>query len=114
VEITVSDDGPGFAPGVIDKIGEPYVTMRGRRGGAQEDAPGGLGLGFFIAKTLLERTGADLSLENQAFPASGAVVKVRWRRADLELNLNPEAGAPSDAPEGHEESSALASTRADN
>jgi two-component system sensor histidine kinase RegB len=114
VEITVSDDGPGFAPGVIDKIGEPYVTMRGRRGGAQEDAPGGLGLGFFIAKTLLERTGADLSLENQAFPASGAVVKVRWPRADLELNLNPEAGPPVGAPEGQAEATALVTARSNN
>src|SRR5690606_19994355 len=72
ISITVTDDGPGFAPDVINRIGEPYVTMRGRpRGGEVEGPGGGLGLGFFIAKTLLERSGASLSLENRVFPESG-------------------------------------------
>jgi two-component system sensor histidine kinase RegB len=44
----------------------------------------GLGLGFFIAKTLLERSGATVSLENRAFPQRGAIVTVRWSRADFE------------------------------
>ena len=42
---------------------------------------GGLGLGFFIAKTLLERTGARLSMANREAPANGAVVRVTWPRA---------------------------------
>ena len=96
VTIAVTDDGPGFAPEVINRIGEPYVTMRRRRG-EQSDAPGGLGLGFFIAKTLLERTGADLSLENRSSPQTGAIVRVQWPRAALELNVNPDAGSPPGA-----------------
>ena len=36
----------------------------------------GLGLGFFIAKTLLERSGATLDFENRAFPDRGAVIRV--------------------------------------
>jgi two-component system sensor histidine kinase RegB len=44
----------------------------------------GLGLGFFIAKTLLARAGAKISLENKQFPQRGAIVKVRWKRADFE------------------------------
>jgi two-component system sensor histidine kinase RegB len=46
----------------------------------------GMGLGFFIAKTLLERTGAKLTFINKAFPASGAVVAIRWPRAVFEFS----------------------------
>ena len=57
IAIEISDDGPGFSPAVIDRIGEPYVTVRGsRRDRAAVDGPGGLGLGFFIAKN---SSGAD-------------------------------------------------------
>jgi len=78
VLISVRDDGPGFAPGVLPRLGEPYVTER------EEGAAGGLGLGFFIAKTLLERTGAKMSVRNRTPPARGAVVQARWKRAAIE------------------------------
>jgi two-component system, sensor histidine kinase RegB len=81
VFITISDDGPGFAPEIMDRIGEPYVTTRGHPAAGEGE---GLGLGFFIAKTLLERTGAALVFVNRVTPAHGAVVRVRWRRADFE------------------------------
>jgi two-component system, sensor histidine kinase RegB len=87
VTIAVTDDGPGFAPTVIGRIGEPYVTERSRSAGSG-DPQAGLGLGFFIAKTLLERTGAALSLRNRAAPETGAVVQVSWPRRQFELNLN--------------------------
>jgi two-component system sensor histidine kinase RegB len=67
------------------RIGEPYVTSRADTGGG--DQPSGLGLGFFIAKTLLERSGASLSFENRKAPEHGAVVTVRWRRSDFERPL---------------------------
>ena len=87
VKITISDDGPGFAPEVLDRIGAPYITHRRpgpREAGGDEDAVFGLGLGFFIAKTLLERSGARLSLRNQEPPLHGATVTVVWNRADFE------------------------------
>ena len=90
VSITISDDGPGFAPEVVDRLGAPYVTHRrpGPRGPeGDEDAVFGLGLGFFIAKTLLERSGAKLSLTNQAPPLHGATISVTWNRADFERPL---------------------------
>jgi two-component system sensor histidine kinase RegB len=86
VEVTISDDGPGFAPEVMARIGEPYVTTRQRNAGQAEE-PAGLGLGFFIAKTLLERSGATLTFENRPIPGRGAVVRVRWRRQDFERPL---------------------------
>jgi two-component system, sensor histidine kinase RegB len=84
VAITIADDGPGFSPEIMDRIGEPYVTTRGVRSTATDTDPIGLGLGFFIAKTLLERSGATLALANRARPETGAVVRVRWGREDFE------------------------------
>ena len=87
IEVTISDDGPGFAPGVMDRIGEPYVTSRKRNANESDELPAGLGLGVFIAKTLLERSGATLSFENRSFPEHGAIVTVRWSRRDFERPL---------------------------
>jgi two-component system sensor histidine kinase RegB len=83
VVVTISDDGPGFAPEVISRIGEPYVRSRRRRRRYASDETG-LGLGFFIAKTLLERSGAKLTFANKPLPWSGAVVTAQWPRADFE------------------------------
>jgi two-component system sensor histidine kinase RegB len=84
VTVVVSDDGPGFAPEVISRIGEPYVRSRRlRRMYATGET--GMGLGFFIAKTLLERTGAKLTFVNKAVPESGAVVAIRWPRSVFEF-----------------------------
>jgi two-component system sensor histidine kinase RegB len=88
VAVTITDDGPGFAPEIMDRIGEPYVTSRRRRRMNVNGVAGGLGLGFFIAKTLLERSGATLDFENRPFPERGAIVKIRWGRRNFEA---PEA-----------------------
>jgi len=90
VVVTIADDGPGFSPEVKEHMGEPYVTSRGRRPAPGDGEPAGLGLGFFIAKTLLERSGAALALANRPAPETGAVVRVRWSRADFERPLGPE------------------------
>ena len=85
VAVSIIDDGPGFAPEIMDRIGEPYVTSRRRE--RQDGEAHGLGLGFFIAKTLLERSGATLDFENRAFPDRGAVVRVYWGRSDFERQM---------------------------
>jgi two-component system sensor histidine kinase RegB len=90
VVLTFADDGPGFSAEIMSHIGEPYVTSRGRRAITAHDEPTGLGLGFFIAKTLLERSGATLALANRTAPETGAVVRVRWRRADFERSITEE------------------------
>jgi two-component system sensor histidine kinase RegB len=84
VSVTISDDGPGFSPAVMDRIGEPYVRSSKRRRMNAGSETTGLGLGFFIAKTLLERSGATVDFENRAFPDRGAVVRVGWARSDFE------------------------------
>jgi two-component system, sensor histidine kinase RegB len=83
--VTITDDGPGFPDEVMDNIGEPYVTTRPAEGFEDDDRDmveeaTGMGLGFFIAKTLLERSGATVSLANRIGPRSGAAVRVSWPR----------------------------------
>jgi two-component system, sensor histidine kinase RegB len=80
LEITIEDDGPGFSPDVIDRIGDPYVTTRAGRH-TKHEADSGLGLGLFIAKTLLERSGASVITSNRLPPQSGARITIRWPRA---------------------------------
>jgi len=81
VSMEVRDDGPGFSADVLAKLGEPYVTTRP---GAEGSRTGhiGMGLGFFIAKTLLERTGAVVTFQNGR--PRGAVVAARWPRSKIE------------------------------
>lgn len=82
--VVIADDGPGFPAEVMDNIGEPYVTTRPAGDTApvrkDEDTAIGLGLGFFIAKTLLERSGATVGLANRENPQSGAIVRISWPR----------------------------------
>ncbi len=78
LKVTISDDGPGFDPALLGQLGEPYVS-RGNEG--RESQGEHMGLGVFIAVTLLGRTGATLHFGNR--PAGGGEVVVSWRRAHL-------------------------------
>ena len=81
ITVSITDDGPGFAPELIARLGEPYLTSRPRDpGGSDAHQPGGLGLGIFIAKTLLERTGARLTFDN-AEVSGHARVSITWPRS---------------------------------
>lgn len=85
MSISIRDDGPGFAPEALSKIGDPYMSLRHMKPGRRSTG-GGLGLGFFIAKTLLERTGAKVFVENRAPPEHGAHIKVTWPRSAIEAD----------------------------
>jgi two-component system sensor histidine kinase RegB len=92
VSIEIADDGEGFPPHVLEQLGEPFVTTRpghGNGNGESLDEHIGMGLGFFIAKTLLERSGARLELANREHPPGGASVTVVWPRARFEQALEP-------------------------
>jgi two-component system, sensor histidine kinase RegB len=84
VAVEISDDGPGFPPHLLARLGQPYLSTRA-------GASGQMGLGIFIAKSLLERSGAKVSFEN--LPEGGAHVAVSWSRADLEDTNPARAGA---------------------
>jgi len=108
LSVTIRDDGPGFSQDVLARLGEPYVNPRPapqrrktnrlklkskleggeRESGRDKGRYEGLGLGFFIAKTLLERTQAVIYFENIQSTASvtdrddhhesGALVGAVW------------------------------------
>ncbi|MCV3735144.1 ActS/PrrB/RegB family redox-sensitive histidine kinase [Rhizobium sp. TRM96647] len=82
VRLVIEDDGEGYAPDILLRIGEPYVTKRQR-----DERAGGLGLGLFIAKTLLERSGAKLTFGNRQDGIPGARVEVEWPRNRMDVKL---------------------------
>lgn len=82
VIIRIIDDGVGFSYDVLSRIGDPYVTQRPQ---LSDPSAGGLGLGLFIAKTLLERSGGTLNITNRE-DASGAHVTVTWPRKAMEIS----------------------------
>jgi two-component system sensor histidine kinase RegB len=81
ISVEVRDDGPGFSSDILLKLGEPYVTSRPQGEGSRSHHQG-MGLGFFIAKTLLERTGAEVTFGNER--TGGAVIITQWPRSALE------------------------------
>ncbi|WP_241557917.1 sensor histidine kinase RegB [Falsirhodobacter deserti] len=96
--VRVSDDGTGFSPQILGRIGEPFVRSRRQPQDVVRPEYDGMGLGLFIAKTLLERTGATLAFANGSDPflnpeerasRSGAVVEVAWPRSALTPNDGP-------------------------
>ncbi|MFA5581680.1 MAG: ActS/PrrB/RegB family redox-sensitive histidine kinase [Paracoccaceae bacterium] len=91
IVIRIIDDGAGFSQNALARIGEPF--MRGRRNDQPRPEYEGMGLGLFIAKTLLERSGAELSFANgsdphdparHSSPRSGAIAEVVWPRHVIE------------------------------
>lgn len=91
INIVITDDGPGIAPQIIRHLGEPYITSRPRLPDPESTGQSeGMGLGLFIAKTLLERLQGNLTLKNKTTPASGAIVEIDLRRDLLEV----EAASP--------------------
>ncbi|WP_138466853.1 sensor histidine kinase RegB [Poseidonocella sp. HB161398] len=87
--IRIADDGAGFQPQVIGRLGDPFLR---RRKSAEEKAQRpeyeGMGLGLFIAKTLLERSGGTVRFSNGRDlhagvkpgqgQRSGAIIEVTW------------------------------------
>ncbi len=102
IKLRIIDDGRGYSPQVIGWIGDPFI--RGRKAvqdRGQRREYKGMGLGLFIAKTLLERTGASLSFANGTEPytgrphpreKSGAIAQVVWPRDDDGIDYKPFGG----------------------
>jgi two-component system, sensor histidine kinase RegB len=106
IVVRIIDDGAGFPPQVLGRIGDPFVSSRRDPGQAARPGYEGMGLGLFIAKTLLERTGATLSFANGSDPFSaerdaaadleerrGAIVEVAWTRSRLSGDDSPDRQA---------------------
>ena len=91
VTVEVVDDGPGFPLHLLGRLGEPYISTRA---GAADH----MGLGIFIAQSLLERSGARLVFDN--LPDGGAHVAISWNRANLEMveKIRPPAASANAYP----------------
>ncbi|MFA8441637.1 sensor histidine kinase RegB [Yoonia sp.] len=101
ISVQISDDGRGFPQSVIGRIGDPYVRRRRlSEDGARRPGYEGMGLGLFIAKTLLERSGATLEFSNSrrhghaswtGQATGGAIVQVSWPRNRLQAQDQTES-----------------------
>lgn len=92
VTVEVADDGPGIPANLLSRLGEPYLSTRAEAGGH-------MGLGIFIAQSLLERSGARLAFGN--LEEGGAHVAISWKRDNLEAVARQPA-APAEARESSE------------
>ncbi|APO88077.1 sensor histidine kinase RegB [Marivivens sp. JLT3646] len=88
VSVRISDDGPGYPSAILARIGDPFMRRR-----EDTSRPGyeGMGLGLFIAKTLLERSGARLDFANGG-ALGGALVAVTWNRDQIDPSKGDRAG----------------------
>ncbi len=93
VTVEIADDGPGFPANLLGRLGEPYLSTRA-------GASNHMGLGIFIAQSLLERSGAELTFDN--LTEGGAHVVISWKRANLEAAARPDAAAVRVAQQGNE------------
>ncbi|MEM0923634.1 MAG: ActS/PrrB/RegB family redox-sensitive histidine kinase [Pseudomonadota bacterium] len=91
LRIAIGDDGKGFSADILPRLGEPYVSSRSRGGPSDPESYEGMGLGLFIARTLLERTGAKMTFAN------GSDTLKRWRGAERGSTVSPEAMRPPGA-----------------
>lgn len=65
--LAIEDEGPGMAPDVVARVGEPFFTTR---------EPGrGMGLGVFYARTVADQLGGELHIDST--PGAGTTVHVR-------------------------------------
>ena len=93
ITVRVADDGDGFSQDMLGQIGEPFITRKEQiEQKSSRPEYEGMGLGVFIAKTLLERSGASLSFYNNSdsldtkdVSNKGAIVEVNWPSPKIAL-----------------------------
>ncbi|TRD22025.1 sensor histidine kinase RegB [Palleronia caenipelagi] len=95
ITVQIADDGLGFPVEVLPHLGDPFQRhRRAPDNSTPRESYEGMGLGLFIAKTLLERSGAEITFANgrdKFGPAlkegerSGAVVTIVWPRDAVEI-----------------------------
>jgi len=102
IRLRITDDGSGYPPDLLGRLGDPFLRRRARARDPVRPGYEGMGLGLFIAKTLLERSGAEVRFRNATDPfltagdkrdKGGAIVEVVWPHAVLGLP-DTEATAP--------------------
>ena len=76
IDISLSDDGPGFSPNILARVGQPWNSSRDGRDGHR-------GLGLFLAFTLVNSLGGLIEIYNEE--VGGAAVHITIPRERLTL-----------------------------
>ncbi len=76
VRLAIVDNGPGFAPKILSRAFEPYVTSKVR----------GTGLGLPMVKKIIDEHGGRIELQNRA-DGRGASVSILLLKLSHEANL---------------------------
>ena len=101
IRLRITDDGPGYPQDLLGRLGDPFLSRRARAQSPARPGYEGMGLGLFIAKTLLERSGARVVFLNASDPflsaedkaeRSGAIVEVVWPQAAIGVPLTEATG----------------------
>ena len=74
LRITVTDAGPGFAPGMLSRLGTPYQSTKNRPGG---------GLGLYLVLNVARTLGGSVAARNR--PEGGAEVTIELPLAAIAL-----------------------------
>ncbi len=93
VDIAMTDSGPGFDPGIVAQLGEPYVTTRRNTGGS--------GLGLFLTHGLVAEHKGLMLVENR--PGGGATVHIRLPAVGTDIDDLRAALARTAAPDGQDQ-----------
>ena len=90
LNILISDDGNGYPSNLLKKIGEPFLNESNFKKNFKNSRPyyEGMGLGLFIAKTLLENLDATVTFSNEKNRKNekGAIVRIMFEREKIEVN----------------------------
>jgi nitrogen fixation/metabolism regulation signal transduction histidine kinase len=65
VRLSITDNGPGFAPKILPRAFEPYVTSK----------PRGTGLGLAMVKKIVEEHGGRIDIQNRT-ETNGAKISI--------------------------------------
>lgn len=84
VRLTISDNGPGFAPQVMSRVFEPYVTTKAT----------GTGLGLAIVKKIIEEHGGRIDISNRR--EGGARISILLTRLAESTSMLDEATQGND------------------
>ena len=78
VRLAIADNGPGFAPKILSRAVEPYVTSKVR----------GTGLGLPMVKKIIDEHGGRIDIQNRA-DGPGAAVSILLLKLAPAPNLAP-------------------------
>jgi nitrogen fixation/metabolism regulation signal transduction histidine kinase len=77
VRLAISDNGPGFAPKILSRAFEPYVTSKSR----------GTGLGLAMVKKIIDEHGGRIDIQNHV-GGSGASIVILLLKLASETTLS--------------------------